>query len=161
MVMLGLSPRHTFTSFMRRMHHGATCALILALLAAGTHNIPAAYAADFLSTYDDMPVMDGLREDLDRAYAFDSASGRLVEGVAIGQVRPEDVIDFYVATLPQMGWIMQTPPATPNAPQTAAPMRLAFLRDGEKLEIEVIAGHHTTAIETPYVTVRYHIQPDA
>jgi hypothetical protein len=77
-------------------------ALVLALTLALAS--PPAWAQAFLSVSDDVPLMPGLTEDADAALVFDTPDGRIVEAAAVGAVAASDVLDFYAATLPQLGW---------------------------------------------------------
>lgn len=65
----------------------------------------ASIAADpFVDGLEDVPLMAGLAALPDRNVTFDKPSGRIVESYAHGAVRRADVIRFYDATLPQLGW---------------------------------------------------------
>ena len=68
-----------------------------------------AYAVDYLSGVSDLPLADGLKEQTDKATVFDTPLGRIVNAYATGNVRPEAVLAFYDATLPQLGWDRQKP----------------------------------------------------
>jgi hypothetical protein len=78
-------------------------ALALMILAAS-----AARADEFLSGYEDLPLPPGLAEDVGAGLAFDSPSGRIVEAYAFGPGKPADILKFYSATLPQLGWTRQS-----------------------------------------------------
>ena len=58
----------------------------------------------YLDGIPDMPLMAGLSEMDGNSYTFDKPDGRLIEAVANGKVKPSDVVAFYHATLPQLGW---------------------------------------------------------
>ncbi|HTH18008.1 MAG TPA: hypothetical protein VL974_15220 [Magnetospirillum sp.] len=76
---------------------------ILALaLACGLGH--AAHAEGFLGVYEDLPLAPGLAEVQGTGLAFDSPAGRIVEGYAKGSVKAAEVLKFYAATLPQLGW---------------------------------------------------------
>jgi hypothetical protein len=83
-----------------------TLALAVAALLVGS--APAGGSADdatrFLATIDDLPLMPGLTEDANAGVNFDSPAGRIVEAFAFGSVSERQVLDFYAATLPQLGW---------------------------------------------------------
>ncbi|KIL97261.1 hypothetical protein CCC_00322 [Paramagnetospirillum magnetotacticum MS-1] len=84
---------------MARFRHLLT-AFALALLLA-----PAlARAEAFLSAYEDLPLPPGLTEAVGSGMSFDSPSGRIVEAYAHGAAKPADILKFYAATLPQLGW---------------------------------------------------------
>jgi hypothetical protein len=83
---------------MARIRHGIT-AFALTLLAAAS-----AWAEGFLGAYEDLPLAPGLTEVAGSGVAFDSPGGRIVEAFAAGPVKPADVLKFYAATLPQLGW---------------------------------------------------------
>ena len=77
-----------------------TAAFALMLLAAA----PPARAEGFLGAYEDLPLAPGLTEVAGSGVAFDSPGGRIVEAFAAGSVKASDVLKFYAATLPQLGW---------------------------------------------------------
>ncbi len=63
-----------------------------------------ALAEGFLGVYEDLPLAPGLTEAAGAGVAFDSPSGRIVEAYAHGPVKAAEVLKFYAATLPQLGW---------------------------------------------------------
>lgn len=75
------------------------CALVLALGLCGQ-----ARADGFLSDYEDLPLAPGLDEVADSGLTFDSPAGRIVESYAKGPVKEAEILKFYAATLPQLGW---------------------------------------------------------
>ncbi|MDB3952872.1 hypothetical protein N9452_03190 [Alphaproteobacteria bacterium] len=78
-------------------------------------------AGEFLTGFDDVPVMRGMAQVQSQDLVFDSPGGRIVEGYVSGSVTRTAVRRFYRSTLPQLGW-----------------ERLSdqeFSRDGEKLQI--------------------------
>ncbi len=91
-------------------------ALLFLALAA-----PARAADGFVEGIDDLPLMAGLVGSGDPT-VFDQASGRVVESLAEGAPTRAAVLDFYAATLPQLGW------------RTEGAGR--FAREGERLLIE-------------------------
>ncbi|MBB4265589.1 hypothetical protein [Roseospira visakhapatnamensis] len=100
---------------------------------------PAAEPAAFVAGTEDLPLMPGLRQLSDTGVVFETGRGRLIEAYAVGPVTPDQVRAFYTATLPQLGW----------RPEGAG---LGFRREGETLQIEVLAGG-------PPRTVRFRIAP--
>ncbi|RAU23891.1 hypothetical protein CU669_02105 [Paramagnetospirillum kuznetsovii] len=82
------------------IRHAVTALLIL--LAAP------ALAEGFLSAYEDLPLAPGLAEAVGSGVAFDSPGGRIVETYARGSVKSADVLRFYAATLPQLGWTRES-----------------------------------------------------
>jgi hypothetical protein len=63
-----------------------------------------AWAVDYLSAVDDLPLTQGLTEQKDKTTVFDAPVGKIVTAYATGNVKAEDVVDFYDTTLPQLGW---------------------------------------------------------
>ncbi|MHA1107751.1 MAG: hypothetical protein ACTSQV_01405 [Alphaproteobacteria bacterium] len=61
-------------------------------------------AEGFFTGIDDLPVMPGLKQVADSGIAFDKPEGRIVEIAASGAVSRRQVIEFYQAVLPQLGW---------------------------------------------------------
>lgn len=70
---------------------------------------PAAATEAFVDGLDDVPLMAGLEGLPDRSVVFDKPTGRIVESYATGAVRRGDVVRFYDATLPQLGWSGRSP----------------------------------------------------
>jgi hypothetical protein len=79
-------------------------ALALMIVAAAG---PAA-AQGFLSAYEDLPLAPGLVEVTGSGLSFDGPGGRIVEAYAKGGATAADVLKFYSATLPQLGWARET-----------------------------------------------------
>lgn len=82
-----------------------------------------AWAAEtFVAGFEDLPLMPGLSQVVGNSVLFDTPQGRIVQASAIGDVNRSDVLQFYVETLPQLGW-------TRVAEQE-------FQREGEMLKFE-------------------------
>jgi len=79
----------------------ALCALVLGAAAP-------AFAEGFLGVYEDLPLPPGLTEVQGSGLSFDSPAGRIIEGYAKGPVKAADVLKFYAAALPQLGWTRET-----------------------------------------------------
>jgi len=116
----------------RRILFGSS--LVAALVVA-----TATFADGFVSGIEDLPLMQGL-EETEGGMVFDSPAGRIVEAVAVGKVSREDVLDFYIETLPQLGW-------TPAG-------QGVFRREGEVLRIE-FPGRDGSG-----TTVRFALSPE-
>ena len=105
-----------------------TVALVVLVLGAGSlAGAEPARAADptaFVSVIDDLPLMDGL-DEVGEGVEFTTGQGRIVEATATARdgadLTQDAVMDFYAATLPQLGW-RKTGGAT-------------FSREGEVLEL--------------------------
>jgi hypothetical protein len=78
-------------------------AALLLLIAA----VAPASAAEYLKAVSDLPLADGLKEQVDKATVFDTPLGRIVNAYASGNLKPEAVLDFYDDTLPALGWDRQ------------------------------------------------------
>lgn len=100
--------------------------------------IPQAGAQGFFALLEDVPVMPGLSPVDDAGMEFDAPSGRIVEAYAIGATDRNSVMDFYRATLPQLGW--QKTDST------------AFLREAESLRIDFFGPDGD-------LTVRFTVAP--
>lgn len=81
-------------------------ALVLAVCVA-TASGPAC-AGGFLGTYEDLPLAPGLTEIEGAGVSFDSPNGRIVEAYARGTAPVADILRFYAATLPQLGWTRES-----------------------------------------------------
>ncbi|MDZ4735325.1 MAG: hypothetical protein SGJ07_03170 [Rhodospirillaceae bacterium] len=95
-------------------------------------------AGDFVPGIEDLPLMAELEPIDGSGFAFDTASGRLVEAYASGTVAPEAVLAFYERTLPALGW-------EAGDDQT-------WQREGETLAIEFVEGAEP-------LTVRFQLAP--
>ena len=114
--------------------------LVLGLAGAAPPPANAEAAGPFVSNLEDLPLMPGLSEDVDAAMAFDTPSGRIVEAYASGPTTPARVLEFYAATLPQLGWQREG--------------EAAFRREGEILRLEFSIGPSR-------VTVRFALSPES
>ena len=74
-------------------------ALLLLLIVPMT-----ARAGEFVAGTEDLPLMAGLTPVQGSSLVFDKPQGRIVEAQAAGKVTRQAVQQFYVATLPQLGW---------------------------------------------------------
>lgn len=114
-------------------------AVLTVLAAAG-----AGQAESFLDGFEDLPLMPALRQSEDATTLFDTPYGRIVEAYATGAgTTRQQVLDFYVATLPQLGWqqVAQT----------------EFRREGESLRIEFPRPHPGGPAG---LVVRFEVSPD-
>ena len=107
---------------------------LLALLAMSS---PAG-AQGFFELLEDVPVMPALTSVDEAGIEFDAPSGRIVEAYAIGATDRKTVLDFYRATLPQLGW--------------QAGAGNAFLRESESLKIDFFGPDGD-------ITVRFTVAP--
>ena len=106
----------------RRIFIFMAAMLALTLVFAGStlKSQPAA----FVSVIPDLPLMAGLTEDAGAAVVFETASGRIAEAHASGALARQEVLKFYQATLPQLGWHILSD--------------TRFQREGEVLSLEVL-----------------------
>jgi hypothetical protein len=118
-------------------------ALSLALLVALPVGTEAGGAA-FLDGFEDLPLMPRLSQQTDRTVVFDSPYGRIVEAYAAGRATPAQVLEFYGATLPQLGWTRQD--------------SRIFRREGEVLRIEFPRPSQKGG--SPALLVRFEVSPD-
>jgi hypothetical protein len=117
----------------RFRHLAAALALALLLPAAS------AWAEEFLSVYEDLPLAPGLTEASDAGVSFDTPAGRIVEAYARGKVKAAEVLKFYAATLPQLGWTRESD--------------RAYRREAEVLRLE-------TTQERGGLTLHFTISPE-
>ncbi len=96
-----------------------------------------AFAAEtvFVSGFEDLPLMDGLKQSEGAAVAFDSPDGRIVEAYAQSDdAAKQKIMAYYAKTLPQLGWKKQKSDAD----------SLSFLREEEELSVSVDDGTPAT-----------------
>ena len=117
----------------------ATLALMLLLPSAGgqLHRLQ---AQTFLAGFEDVPVMPNLTVVEGAGIDFDAPSGRIAEAYATGNLTPKAVLDFYRATLQQLGW-QEVADAT-------------FEREGETLRLDFEDSDGE-------LTVRFRLSPVA
>lgn len=104
---------------LRRFQHFSALAAMAILAAAPAH------ATEFLKAIDDVPLVKGLAE-LPDPIVFESDQGRVVRTAAQGSVPGAQIVSFYMASLPELGW-----------KPVAADTGLAFERENERLTIGV------------------------
>lgn len=120
------------------------------LSAAGLATVFPSHAQEaprFISVLDDLPLMEGLIEDVDSATVFDTARGRIVEVFATGALKQDRVLAFYDETLPQLGWRRVSPGV--------------FRREGEALSLEFSLRRSSRPGTTPVLTVGFRVMPSA
>lgn len=93
---------------------------------------PAGAADVFLSRLEDLPLAPGLSEDSAAGLSFDSASGRIVEAYARGDLTEDQVLRFYQETLPQLGWTADNERQYRRGGER---LRLELMRSGQKLTV--------------------------
>lgn len=98
-----------------------------------------AFAAGFLSVYEDLPLPAQLTEVTGSALSFDSQDGRIVEVEAKGKSDKQSVLSFYASALPQLGWSLDGPGQ--------------YRREQEILRIDVVDSGKGQ------VTVRFKVSP--
>ena len=107
------------------------------LVPALCYAVPAA----FMSGFEDLPLMDGLKQAEEEAVSFDAPSGRIIEAYAqSNRIEKQKIMNFYDKTLPQLGW--KRLPAKNGS-------SFSYEREGETLTISVDDG-------TP-VSVRFEL----
>lgn len=104
----------------RRFHIPAV--LGVAIVAAAP-----AHAADFLKAIDDVPLFSGLTETAEPV-VFESDMGRVVRTNASGNADYSAVHDFYLASLPALGWKREG---------QGSGGRLVFVREHERLTLSI------------------------
>ena len=119
-------------------------ALIVALFLLGPAGSPVHAASEFISGFDDMPLMPGMAELPGELMTFDSPSGRIIENTVAGKVEKQAVEAFYRATLPQLGWA-QTGPGV-------------FVREDEILRLEFLAPGGVSSAPSS-LTVHFILRP--
>ena len=97
----------------------------------------------YLSAVNDLPLPPGLVEDVGAGLSFDKPGGRIIEALARGAIAKSDVVAFYRATLPALGWKLLA----------ADPSGSRWRRDDETLSVAI------TEPGNP-VVVRFSITPN-
>ncbi len=119
---------------MRTMLIRRACLLLVILLITATARAGEA----FVEGFEDLPLAPGLANLSEAGTGFDKPTGRIVVAYARGEASRSSVEKFYSTTLPQLGWTAEDAGA--------------FLREGERLTIEILGADGS-------VTVRYTLAP--
>ena len=98
---------------------------------------------EYLTAVADLPLAPGLVEEVGAGISFDKPEGRIVEAVARGDVAPADIMAFYRAALPGLGWRSLVDGASGSRWQ----------RGGEILSVEIIDSRNP-------LVVRFSIAPN-
>ena len=77
----------------------------------------------FSSIIENLPLINGFKEDLENIVVFETPMGRIIETSALGKGNLQDAIDFYQKSLPQLGWDTRS--------------KTQYHKNGEMLKIEV------------------------
>jgi hypothetical protein len=109
----------------RVLRHFASAIVIV--VAAGSAGAPAAYATQFLTAIDDVPLPNGLTETPEPVI-FESDQGRVVRTSAEGNLGGASVSAFYAETLPALGW-----------KAVEGPDGASYAREDERLTIRIRA----------------------
>lgn len=113
--------------------------ILSALLFFGFFSFSGVAAAEsvFMTGFEDLPLMDGLKQSEDAAVAFDSPGGRIVEAYAQSErIEKQQVMEFYDKTLPQLGWT--------RLKKKTGTSSFSYAREGEELTISVDDGAPAT-----------------
>lgn len=86
-----------------------------------------------MSGFEDLPLMDGLKQSEDTAVSFDTPSGRIIEAYAqSNKIKKREIADFYNKTLPQLGWKRMDKKNKASG--------ISYAREGEVLTISIEEG---------------------
>lgn len=108
---------------------------VLLVLFAGIFFSLPSMAADavFMSGFEDLPLMDGLKQPEDTAVSFDTPSGRIIEAYAQSdKISKQKIVEFYDNTLPQLGWLRLS--------EKKGDVSFSYAREGEVLTISIEDG---------------------
>ncbi len=82
-------------------------------------------AAEYVSGTEDVPLLPGLIQLKDDVTNFDTASGNIVISTYSGKMSAGKVKEFYLETMPQLGWILIS----------SSKDKLSYKRKNDSLEI--------------------------
>jgi hypothetical protein len=83
-------------------------ALVLVALLAPSASRDGLAAGEFVTGFDELPLMRGMTEIPDTDVSFDTTTGRIVIAFARTSEDPVAIREFYHTTLSQLGWREQT-----------------------------------------------------
>jgi hypothetical protein len=121
-------------TFLKQLFIGLV--LALHLISSAGHMSRA--AGDFVTGFDDLPLMPGMIEIPETDVSFDTTAGRIVIAFVRTPTRAEKIRHFYATTLSQLGWHQQS--AT------------AYAREGEVLSFDYLT-------DGPDTIVRFSLLP--
>lgn len=100
---------------------------ILAIMYAILLLVSPALASDFIEGFEDIPLADGFRQLDEQGFSFGNEESGYTEAIitADKHTKFNDAIQFYLNTLPKLGWNLKEKNRT----------HLIFIRDGNILEI--------------------------
>lgn len=91
----------------------------------------------FMSGFEDLPLMDGLKQAEEASLSFDSPGGRIIEAYAQSdRIERGQIMNFYDKTLPQLGWTRLNKKTKTSS--------FSYAREGEELTISVDDGTPAT-----------------
>jgi len=82
-----------------------------------------AYAADYSSIIEDLPLMQNMQELTDDSVSFDKPAGRIVQLTTITSASIPEISKFYKQSLPPLGWEQKS--------------KNTFARENEVMKIEI------------------------
>lgn len=85
-----------------------------------------------------IPLMDGLEENVDEAFLFDSPDGRIISAQASGIVDPQAAFDYYRVVLPSLGWALEQDNNTGLVCEGQADYCFRAIRDEEALLLTIL-----------------------
>lgn len=89
--------------YIKRFFTAMTC--IAVLVVSVMPPLQAGQQTRFFSDMPDVPLMTGLQELPSESIGFDKPEGRIIEVTAdIGSRSPQNVLAYYKAVLPHLGW---------------------------------------------------------
>ena len=91
---------------------------------------------EFVQGSEDIPLLVDMEKISEESLGFDSDSGSIMTSSYLTKNDLENVQNFYLRTLPQMGWVVVKNEQT----------KLILKREKDKLEIEFIKQHHQKRI---------------
>lgn len=97
-------------------------------------------SGEFVLGSEDIPLAKGMKRIFEESLGFDSHSGSILSLSYKIKADDSDVKDFYLDTLPQLGW--------KNLPSKNH--QLSFKRENEKLEMDFISKGEYVIIEFLY-----------
>jgi hypothetical protein len=86
-----------------------------------------------------IPLMDGLTENQDEAFLFDSPDGSIIAAQASGTVSPKAAFDYYRVVLPSLGWVIEDDNTKGLICEDGAEYCFMAVRDEESLVLNILS----------------------
>jgi hypothetical protein len=108
-------------------------------------NAAAAQEGGMLNDFD-MPLLEGLSENLEGAMLFDSPDGRIINAEATGDIPGARIFAYYKVVLPSLGWKVTEDQLSGLTCEEGAIFCLNAMREKEVLNLSINEKYESAKI---------------